>query len=84
MINVDASIETVICAKGKFEVHLEAYYPRIFVTTSKHDDDGLHIKHYEILRDGQALVWPGLPDACGFDFWHFTVNELRDFKMTRS
>lgn len=67
---------TVVTAAGKFEEHPEAYRPRIFVRCPE--------KCYEILQDGQAVVWPGVPDkSCGFDFWVIKAKDVHDMTMVR-
>ena len=76
MIQYEITKETVICADGLFQAHPESYSPRIFVETD--DKEG----YYEILRTGEAVVWPRLPDR--FDFWHFKVQMLSDVNIVRN
>lgn len=63
-----------LVADNKFQVHPEAYSPRIFVKTA----DG----HYcEILRDGNALPWTAKPQ--GFDYWVIETLGLGNINMER-
>jgi hypothetical protein len=71
---------TVTASAGKFETHPESYRPRVFVKT----EHGA-AKTYELLQDGQAVVWPRLPDkeTCGFPFWVVNADDLKDITMRR-
>lgn len=73
---------------GLFQEHPEALRPRVFVTVMKRQGVEVAsycITHYEILQDGQAIQWPGLPkENCGFDFWYFIVSDIKDVNMIRN
>ena len=79
-IAAQAYKNAVLCANGLFEEHPEAYRPRIFVKT-EHGS----AKTYELLQDGQALIWPKPPvkETCGFDFWLVNADDLSDLTMMR-
>lgn len=38
---------------------------------------------YELLRDGQVILWPKLPEGA-FDYWLVTVHSIHDFMMVRA
>lgn len=72
----------VDCSEGSFAEHPESYSPRIFVSVNV----SISIPHktYELLRDGQTIVWPCPPKrAHGLDFWLLIVNHLSDVNMIR-
>lgn len=71
---------TVVTAFGNFEEHPEAYRPRIFCRT-EHGSG----KTYELLQDGQAVVWPKAPDAdkVKFTFWLIDIESLKDMNIKR-
>lgn len=70
----------VLTSAGRFEEHPEAYRPRIFVKT-EHGS----AKTYELLQDGQAVIWPKPPvkETCGFDFWLINAGDVTDMTMMR-
>lgn len=69
----------VLTSAGKFEVHPEAYNPRIFIKT-EHGS----AKVYELLMDGQAVIWPTTPNADVIgDFWLVHAGSVTDLKMVR-
>lgn len=79
-IGTQLKSNTVLASDGQFEEHPEAYRPRVFVKT-EHGS----AKTYELLQDGQAIVWPKPPnkETCGFDFWLVNADDLSDMTMNR-
>jgi hypothetical protein len=74
-------IDLVNCELGtNFPVHPESYSPRIFFTTvQKIVDSVTHVRHYELLTTGYALVWRSLPT--GFEYMHFIIPNLAHMSM---
>ena len=70
----------VVAANGQFEEHPEAYHPRVFVKT-EHGS----AKTYELLQDGQAIIWPKPPnrETCGFPFWLVNADDVTKMTMMR-
>lgn len=72
---------------GLFQEHPESMGPRVFVTVL--DAFLGNTTVVELLQDGQAVVWPRLPDPmkCGFDYWSITttpgLTRLANVNMVR-
>jgi hypothetical protein len=71
--------KTIVARDGNFEEHPESYRPRVFVETCTNLQEYIKTPNtepvmvvYELLTNGQAIVWPSYPDkeTCGFDYWH--------------
>jgi hypothetical protein len=79
-------IDLVICkARQDFPAHPESYSPRIFFTTVQLGEDHYtvtHVRHYELLTTGYALVWKSLPTT--FDYMHFIIPNLGHMNMYHS
>ena len=98
-----APVETVIvkAKDGKFERHPESMTPRTFIVflggpkagspwkwlVVPETINGAEATVYELLTNGQCVIWPNLPDAKpGFDFWIITLKAgtLNDVSMIRN
>lgn len=96
-------IETVVikAKDGKFATHPCSMTPRTFIVflggpkvPSQYEwfslpktINGAEATVYELLTDGQCVVWPNLPAAKpGFDFWIITLKAgtLNDVSLVRN
>ena len=71
--------QTIVANDGNFEEHPESYRPRVFV------EAGVVMAVYELLTNGQAIVWPSFPDkeTCGFDYWRMYAPQPGGINMVR-
>jgi hypothetical protein len=78
MITITKNTVNVDASQGQFEEHPESYNPRVFIGPM-----GDFV--YELLSNGQAILWLGFPQKglCGFDFWTIYVNSVHDIFMNR-
>jgi hypothetical protein len=84
-VEIKIEAQTVISNEGGFEPHPESYTPRVFaVAIPPIPPHYSGSKVYEILMNGQAIPWPGLPVLEGFDFWILYVEYLSDIDMHRA
>ena len=84
-MEIKVEAKTVVANEGGFEPHPESYTPRVFaVAIPPIPPHYSGSKVYEILMNGQAIPWPGLPVLEGFDFWILYVEYLSDIDMHRA
>lgn len=72
-------METVHAIEGRFQIHPESYSPRVFCRVN--DPSGKTYNVYELLRTGEAILWPYVPS--GFDFWLIDVPTVSAINMKR-
>ena len=77
-IKIEAQI--VVANEGGFEPHPESYTPRVFCIVNPQWGD---VAIYEILQNGQAILWPNLPNSNSFDCWLIYVSSLNKVDMHR-
>jgi hypothetical protein len=77
--NIQIEKIVVDASKGGYEVHPEAYSPRVFIYVQSTDI------HYELLKTGEAIPWVSKsPEGKGFDFWIMDVARLSDVGVHRA
>ena len=61
---------TIDATKGGYEVHPEAYAPRMIVFVQSTGE------HFELLRTGEAITWGSTPPPESLEYWAIDVPHI--------